>query len=222
MQARTLPSEEGPALEIEGPHSPIHSIRDFAIHIATVTIGILIALSLEALLEAHRNHVLVDHARQDFRTEFNGNRAAIVSDLKVGAATKGELEGLIAYGQKRLVGQDASLPELSSARSFTQVHATAWETATATQAVIHLPFKEAGLISAAQSKQVAFNLLENRAEDEWFELAAFGDPKQIPKEQIAPALQKVMIAYAYLISAQDAERQLLTAYDKALDQLGPG
>ena len=53
-------------------------------------------------------------------------------------------------------------------------------------------------------------------------MAAFGDPRTIPKDQIAPALQKVMIAYAYLTSAQEAERRLNAAYDKALAQIGPG
>jgi hypothetical protein len=212
-------SERRLELDIEGPQSPIHSIRDFGIHIATVTIGILIALSLEALIEAHHDHMLVEHARDDFRSEFQGNRTALMKDLKAGAATKTELEALIAYGQNRLAGKKAALPQLASTRSFTQIHSTAWDTATATQAVIHLPFKEARLISTAQSKQVAFNLLENRAEDEWFELAAFGDPQQLPKEQIAPALQKVMIAYAYLVSTQDAERQLISAYSAALNQL---
>ncbi len=209
-------------MDIEGPQSPIHSLRDFAIHIATVTIGILIALSLEALLEAHRDHVLVEHARQDFRGEFRENRQALTNDLKAGAATEAELVGLIAYGQDRLAGKPAALPQLSARRVFTQVHSTAWETAIATQAIIHLPFKEAQLISGAQSKQVAFNILENRAEDEWFELSAFGDPQQLPEAQVASALQKVRIAYAYLISVQDSERQLLKAYDQALDQLGPG
>jgi len=209
-------------LEIEGPQSPIHSFRDFGIHIATVTIGILIALGLESLLEAHRNHVLVEHARQDFRTEFRNNRAALIKDLKAAEATKAELLGLIQYGQSRLAGKTATLPQLSSVRSFTQVHSTAWETATATQAVIHLPFQEAGLISSAQSKQVFYNALESRAEDEWFELAAFGDPRTIPADQIAPALQKVRIAYAYLTSEEDAEQQLIAAYDKALAKLGPG
>ncbi len=139
-------------MEIEGPQSPITSIRDFGIHIATVTIGILIALSLESLLEAHRNHVLVEHARQDFRTAFRSNCTALMNDLNAGAATKAELLGLIEYGQNRLAGKAAVLRKMTSVRSFTFVHSTAWETATATQAIIHLPFNEAGLISNGRGR----------------------------------------------------------------------
>ena len=139
-------------MDIEGPDSPIRSIRDFAIHIATVTIGILIALGLEALIEAHRNHELVEHTRADFRAEFAANRAAVVADLKRTVAVKTELEGLIGYGQARLAGKDAPLPTLSTTRAFSFLTTTSWETAVATQALIHMPFAEARQISATQAK----------------------------------------------------------------------
>jgi hypothetical protein len=207
-------------MDIEGPDSPIRSIRDFAIHIATVTIGILIALGLEALVEAHRNQELVEHTRADFRAEFTTNRAAVLADLKRMEAVKTELQGLIAYAQARIAGRAATLPVLQSTRSFAFVTTTAWETAVATQALIHMPFKEAGQISAAQSKQAALNALQSRAEDEWFDLAAYGDPRAIPKEEYHPALEKVTIAYAYLVSVRATERELVGVYDEALKGIG--
>jgi hypothetical protein len=203
-------------MDIEGPDSPIRSIRDFATHIATVTIGILIALSLEALIEAHRNHELVEHTRADFRAEFTTNRAAVLNDLKRTLAVKAELEGLIGYGRARIAGQEAALPALQSTRAFSFVTTTAWETAVATQALIHMPFKEAGRISAAQSKQASLNALQSRAEDEWFDLAAYGDPRALPKDELRPALEKVTIAYAYLVSVRATEKDLVGVYDEAL------
>ena len=203
-------------MDIEGPDSPIRSIRDFATHIATVTIGILIALGLEALIEAHRNHELVEHTRADFRAEFTTNRAAVLADLTRTAAVKTELEGLIAYGRARIAGREAALPALATSRAFSFLNTTAWETAVATQALIHMPFKEAGRISAAQSKQASLNALQNRAEDEWFDLAAYGDPRALPKEELRPALEKVTIAYAYLVSVRATEQDLVGVYDEAL------
>lgn len=207
-------------MEIEGPQSPIHSLRDFAIHIATVTIGILIALGLEALVEAHRNHALVEHTRANFVAEFTKNRAGVLTDLKRSAAVKSELEGIIAYGQAKLAGREAPLPPLQSSRGFTFVATTAWQTAIATQALIHLPFAEAGRIAEAQSQQASLNEFQARAEAEWFELAAYGDPRSVPSDEIRPALEKVTIAYAYLISVQANERQLVGAYDRALRASG--
>ncbi len=207
-------------MDIEGPNSPIRSIRDFAIHIATVTIGILIALGLEALIEAHRNHELVEHTRADFRAEFAANRAAVVADLKRTVAVKTELEGLIGYGQARLAGKDAPLPTLSTTRAFSFLTTTSWETAVATQALIHMPFAEARQISATQAKQAALNAMQSRAEDEWFDLAAYGDPRTVPQNELRPALEKVTISYAYLMSVRATEQDLVGVYDAALRRIG--
>ena len=203
-------------MDIEGPDSPIRSVRDFATHIATVTIGILIALGLEALIEAHCNHELVEHTRADFRAEFTTNRAAVLADLKRTEAVTTELDGLITYGRARIAGRAATLPVLQSTRSFSFLTTTAWETAVATQALIHMPFEEAGRISAAQVKQASLNTLQSRAEDEWFDLAAYGDPRAVPKNELRPALEKVTIAYAYLVSVRATEKDLVGVYDEAL------
>ena len=109
---------------------------------------------------------------------------------------------------------------MATARAFSFVGTRAWETAIATQALIHMPFKEAGRISAAQAKQVALNALQSRAEDEWFDLAAYGDPRTLPKEELRPALEKVTIAYAYLVSVRATEQDLVGAYDEALKAIG--
>lgn len=206
-------------MEVEGPESSIRSVRDFAIHIATVTIGILIALALEALIGMYRDHTLVVHTETDFKTEFSENRSSVVDDLHDSEAVKTELEGLINYGQAQILGRPAVPPNLQSVRKFKHLQATAWETATATQALLHIPFLEAGALAKTQRAQQSFNALQDRAEAQWFELAAYGDPRHIPKSQLPEALQKVTIAYAYLVSIRDAEMRLVSSYDDALRAL---
>jgi hypothetical protein len=44
-------------LDVHPPHHPTHTWRDFFIHIATICVGLLIAVGLEQTVEAlHRNH----------------------------------------------------------------------------------------------------------------------------------------------------------------------
>ena len=38
-------------LDVHPPHNPTHTWRDFFIHIATIVIGLLIAIGLEQLVE---------------------------------------------------------------------------------------------------------------------------------------------------------------------------
>ncbi len=48
-------------LDIHPPHAPTHSWSDFFIHIATIAVGLLLALGLEQGVEAvHRHHERVD------------------------------------------------------------------------------------------------------------------------------------------------------------------
>jgi hypothetical protein len=44
-------------LDVHPPHAPTHTWRDFLIHIATICVGLLIAVALEQAVEAmHRDH----------------------------------------------------------------------------------------------------------------------------------------------------------------------
>lgn len=68
-------------MDVHPPHEPIHSWRDFVLHLATITVGLLIALGLEATVEhIHHNHI-VNVARENIRHEINENRARGEKDL---------------------------------------------------------------------------------------------------------------------------------------------
>ncbi len=61
-------------MDIHPPEGPTRSLKDFAIHILVVTIGILIALALEGIRETVHEHNLVGETRENFLREFQFNR----------------------------------------------------------------------------------------------------------------------------------------------------
>lgn len=61
-------------MEIHAPEGPVTSLKEFLVHIGIVTIGILIALSLEGLLEWHHHRELVEEARANIASEIRDNR----------------------------------------------------------------------------------------------------------------------------------------------------
>ena len=67
-------------LDVHPPHTSVHGWRDFFIHIATITIGLLIALALEAGAEALHNRHVVREARENIRRELISNRNEIRKD----------------------------------------------------------------------------------------------------------------------------------------------
>jgi len=70
-------------MDVHAPHQPVHTWRDFAIHLTIVTIGLFIALSLEALVEYVHHRHLVAEARENIRTEIETNHKAAVDDLNL-------------------------------------------------------------------------------------------------------------------------------------------
>ena len=67
-------------LDIHPPHAAAHSWRDILIHLATITIGLFIALSLEAALEGVHHRHLVKQARENIRREITQNMEAAKKD----------------------------------------------------------------------------------------------------------------------------------------------
>jgi hypothetical protein len=61
-------------LDVHPPHEAAHTWKDFFIHIATIVIGLLIAIGLEQTVEAIHHHHQVDHARELLVEEMESNR----------------------------------------------------------------------------------------------------------------------------------------------------
>jgi len=81
-------------VDIHPPHA-IRSWKDFGLQLATITVGILIALSLEGVRESLHNGALAREARENIRREIVDN--------------KKEVEGEIAGMERRGAIIDAAL-----------------------------------------------------------------------------------------------------------------
>jgi hypothetical protein len=69
-------------LDVHPPHGSVHSWRDFLIHVAIITIGLLIALGLEQTAEAVHHHHEVKEARRALRHELELNRRAYADSVR--------------------------------------------------------------------------------------------------------------------------------------------
>jgi hypothetical protein len=65
-------------LDVHPPHHPVHAWRDFFVHIATITVGLLIAVGLEQSIEAiHRQR-----ERNELRESLNRETEQIAHDCE--------------------------------------------------------------------------------------------------------------------------------------------
>lgn len=86
--AKTSSSLEisGPMLDVHAPHESIHTWKSFFIHIATICVGLLIALFLEQAVEALIRHHERAQFIDDIRAESERNLQVLAHDVKVASS----------------------------------------------------------------------------------------------------------------------------------------
>jgi hypothetical protein len=68
-------------LDVHPPHAPTHTWRDFLIHIATICVGLLIAIGLEQSVEAIHHRRERDALVQEMRVEAERNIRLLHTDI---------------------------------------------------------------------------------------------------------------------------------------------
>ncbi len=70
-------------MEVHPPHHPLHSWKDFFIHIATITVGLLIAIGLEQCVEEMHHRHQRRQLQEDLHDEAVQNQGVIQRDLRM-------------------------------------------------------------------------------------------------------------------------------------------
>ena len=129
-------------MDIHAPMEPIHSWRDIALHLGIITVGLLIALSLEGLVEHIHHRHLVAEARANIRQELEDNLQAAQKDL-------GLVQTNIETMQENIdaIHQLAKHPKnfhgsVKNSMSFDSIEDAAWRTARDTGALSYMPYDE--------------------------------------------------------------------------------
>jgi hypothetical protein len=209
-------------MDIHPPEHPIRSLRDFGVHIFTITCGIVIALGLESLVQRHHEARLADKAREEFSVEIAENRAAVTTSIAQLQHDLQWLQALSDAATARLHHQPYQLPAEIRTRSFLHLSTTAWDTALATQAIEHLSFAEVRALSKVYAQETTLNELTIQARDQWVSLASYGEPSDWPDASevtVRKGLGDLHIAYSFADTLADSEKQLLDSYTKAAQLL---
>ncbi|QMV18641.1 hypothetical protein GOB94_08065 [Granulicella sp. 5B5] len=135
-------SKQEPPMDVHAPHEPVHTWRDFAIHLTIVTIGLFIALSLEALVEHIHNVHLVHEARENIRIELEANHKAAQDDLNLLAKNIQNQQNNIDTIHTLQAHPDAHHLSVNNSMDFESLSDAAWRTARDTGALGFMPYNE--------------------------------------------------------------------------------
>src|ERR1039458_9388935 len=83
IRASTNENEETPVIDVHAAHGGIHTWKDFWIHLGAITLGLLIAISLEQSAEwVHHRHER-PQLEEDLRSEAASNHDSAVIDVAI-------------------------------------------------------------------------------------------------------------------------------------------
>jgi hypothetical protein len=78
-EALSTPEVSAPMLDVHAPHQTVHSWRDFLVHIAAISIGLLIAVGLEQTVELFHHRHQVAEIRRSLADERRINEVIFTS-----------------------------------------------------------------------------------------------------------------------------------------------
>jgi hypothetical protein len=132
-------------LDVHPPHKAIEGVGEFFLHLFTITVGLLIAVGIEAAVERHQHRELASEARDTMTAEIRKNSSNVADALKEIDQEQQKLKDNLAKVRKvQLNPSDPSSRDLHLDISFdtTGLEDTGWRTAQVTGALAFMPYAE--------------------------------------------------------------------------------
>jgi hypothetical protein len=132
-------------LDVHPPHKAIEGVGEFFLHLFTITIGLLIAVGIEAAVERHQHRELAAEARDTMTAEIRKNSSNVADALKEIDQEQQKLKDNLDRVRKvQLNPSDPSSRNLSLDIGFntTGLEDTGWRTAHVTGALAFMPYAE--------------------------------------------------------------------------------
>ena len=217
-----LEDEVPPVLDVHPPHEPIHGWRDFFLHLTTITIGLLIALSLEGLVEWQHHRHLVHEAEASLHGEIQSNAKGMkdsIADLhRKQDDLKHDVTVLKYLLKNHKLPKDAHMSMGVAIHTFDDV---SWRTAQSTGALSYMPYVRAEEYANIYKEQAELSASEQQAaRDAILSLAPFinegkDDPDPTP-DQANDIKQKIEILQSQLTLVDTFMNSLDQEYKKFL------
>jgi hypothetical protein len=179
-------------MDLHPPGGPVRSVKDFFVHIGVVTLGILIALGLEQLVEAHHRANLAKIAVAGFRRELTYNEGQVRDVLARMPELQGKVEKAISALSTAPIPGAATQPINYPGISLDLVSTASWDTAIATQALNELSFDAVTRYAQAYGTLRLFAETEREGLSIWQGVSRFGtDPTALTQDQRTTLIQEL-------------------------------
>ena len=171
-------------LDVHSPHEPIIGWKDFLVHLFTITIGLLIALSLEGTVEWFHHRHLVHEAEASLYREIDGNAKDLKNAITDLHQQRDDLKhDIVVLDELIRTGKVAPKEQMNIAFHIKGFDNVGWKTAQATGASAYMPYADAQEYASIYGTQDELADAEKQAaRDAILSLAPFmdGDDPKAP------------------------------------------
>jgi hypothetical protein len=152
-------------LDVHPPHHRLEGLKDFLIHLLTISVGLLIAVGIEGCVERHQHRELAQEARETLRKEIEKNSKTISDvlpeiDKKQTKVTNGIT--FLEHVRQNPKDKSAQHGSITADYSSTDLDDTAWKTAQTTGALAFMPYEEANRYSGIYAAQYQFQVSQEK------------------------------------------------------------
>jgi hypothetical protein len=204
-------------------HPPRHvgSMKEFFKELLTITIGILIALSLEGMLEWKHHHELAREARANILSEMRDNRRELAKEEQELARMQQEAQQLVAAVHRLEVNRKSPPEQLQITWTLAELHSTSWDAATRAGAIAYMPYSEVQRYTVVYDLQRSFTELQQRAFGNALDVEGLATLTQRKQEtlsaaELSDAEHRIGTALASINAMQSIAQPLRESYDKTV------
>ena len=219
-------AEKQPVIDIHPPHQAAHSWRDIFVHLATITVGLFIALTLEGCVEWQHHRHLVHEARENIRSEMQDNQKELKGALDVihkeQAEVKSDIEVLIKLKQN----PEAHGLSVNLRFSNSGLANASWNTAHETGAFSFMGYPEVKKYAEVYDTQKLFADQTTRVTSAYtnsFSVLYIFDvdekaAKMVKNDDVNAAIQKVLAVQSELMVYDSIAKELDRQYNETLQR----
>lgn len=210
-------------MEIHAPERHVQSARDIILHLAIVTVGILIALGLEQAVEWYHHRELVAEARETILSEIRSNQKELKTKMAMWPRFQANDIEILDFIGDLLDHGKSDRHNLRLAMSQAQIRGTSWLTAQTVGALAFMPYADVEKYASVYRRQEDFLAAQNRTQDAGVgAFSVFSAGLDRLKKLSHSELEAERARMLTVISALTVQIQFADALNKAYDDLLPG
>jgi len=138
-EAPSTPEISAPMLDVHAPHQTVHTWKDFLIHIAAITIGLLMALGLESTVEWLHHRHQAQQALALLRQELDQNRKVLNADMTEDDRMERNHRKALAVLHRLRAGSLRPDDHLVFIRTYNPFRSSAWKVVHESGAAAYIP-----------------------------------------------------------------------------------